>query len=118
MWVWAAVEKTYEVNRFAFRGSKYQGDPEGLAQWFYATVDAQADNLTITIHGDFHETFPNPEHLTVEYKWDGGDLGRLHMSVGQDGHFYDQRAAGAGKRRRKKPKRKRNKKRRTRTKKR
>tara|TARA_B100000749_G_C18084208_1_gene324981 strand:+ start:39 stop:410 length:372 start_codon:yes stop_codon:yes gene_type:complete len=116
--VYLPVEKRFKVTRSKFRGTKYTGPTEGLAQWYYINVDPNADNITINIYGGFHETFPNPMHLSVEYESSGSTSPRYHMSVDQYGNLYAQPIAGAEKRKREKPKRKRNNKRRTRTKKR
>jgi len=107
--VYLPVEKKFKVTRSKFRGTKYTGPTEGLAQWYYINVDPNADNITINIYGGFHETFPNPMHLSVEYESSGSTSPKYHMSVDQYGNLYAQRAAGAEKRKRKKPKRKRKK---------
>lgn len=120
--IYLPVEKKFKVTRSKFRGTKYTGPTEGLAQWYYINVDPNADNITINIYGDFHQTYPNPMHLSVEYESSGSTSPKYHMSIDQYGNFYDQQLGLAFKKRlkkkpKKKPKRKRNNKRRTRTKK-
>lgn len=112
-----AVQKTYKASMIRTKGRTYgeeKGSIDGLAQWYYRYVNPQTEDLTIEIHGDFHTTYPNQEHLSVEYVADGRRSGKMHMSLNEYGHFFQQPFAGA----KKKPKRKRRKKRRTNPKKR
>lgn len=82
--------KTYNVIRKSFRGQIYYGDVERIADWFYQTVDNQPDHITIIIYGGIHQTFPNPQHLTVEFTYDDFTTGRLHMSIDDYGYWYQQ----------------------------
>lgn len=82
--------KTYNVIRKSFRGQIYRGNVERIADWFYQTVDNKTNNITLILHGGIHQTFPNPQHLTVEFKYDGSTTGRLHMSVDDYGYWYQQ----------------------------
>ena len=102
------VNKNYKVNRISTFGKTYNGDCEGLAQWYYANINQYSDNLIINIYGDFHQTFPNPYHLTVDYDNDGETTGKLHMSIDHNGYFSKLNIS-AGKNKRKKKKGKKNK---------
>ena len=91
-------KKTYNVIRKKFNGESYRGDVSGIANWFYNAIDNRPDNITITIDGNFHTTFPNPPHLTTEITYDGNSSGRLHMSLDQNGYWYQQILPSGGKR--------------------
>tara|TARA_A100001015_G_C14475835_1_gene513580 strand:+ start:97 stop:462 length:366 start_codon:yes stop_codon:yes gene_type:complete len=85
-------EKTFKVDRKTFKGTKYQGninDCSLLASWYYNNVNIYAKNLIINIYGDYHTTFPNPPHLTVEFVDGTNNTGRLHMSWNGN-QFYQQ----------------------------
>jgi len=85
-------EKTFKVDRKTFKGTKYMGninDCSLLASWYYNNINIYAKDLIINIYGDYHTTFPNPTHLTVEFVDGTNNTGRLHMSW--DGNqFYQQ----------------------------
>lgn len=84
-------EKTYRVHRHKFRGRLYEGNCDGLAQWYYTYANPNTDNLTVHIFGDIHQTFPNPFHLSVEYEEENGTkTNRYHMSSDGYGNFYKQ----------------------------
>jgi len=85
-------EKTFTVNRINVRNEKYMGninDCSLLALWYYNNKNIYSKNLIINIHGDYHETFPNPPHLTVEFLDDKNTTGKLHMSWNGE-NFYQQ----------------------------
>ena len=87
-------EKTFKVDRKTFKGTKYMGninDCSLLASWYYNNKNVYAKDLIINIYGDYHVTFPNPPHLTVEFKNGNDDpgTGRLHMSWNGN-QFYQQ----------------------------
>ena len=100
------VERKYIVNRLEKFGKIYNDTCEGLAQWYYANINQNADNLIINVHGDFHQTYPNPYHLTVEYENEGESTGKLHMSIDHNGYFYKQHIRGASKKKKSKKKNK------------
>ena len=84
-------KKTYRVQRHKFRGKLYEGNCDGLAQWYYTHVNPTTDNLHIHVFGDVHQTFPNPYHLSVEYEEEtGAKTERYHMSSDGYGNFYKQ----------------------------
>jgi len=82
--------KKYAVKRIPFRNTLYEGNTEWLAQWFYNNMDVHADNILIEIKGDFHQTFPNPPHLSVRFKYNDLWTAVYHMSVDQNGFIYAQ----------------------------
>ena len=87
-------EKTFKVDRKTFKGTKYMGniyDCSLLATWYYNNKNIYAEDLIINIYGGYHTTFPNPPHLTVEFKNGNDDpgTGRLHMSWDST-QFYQQ----------------------------
>ena len=84
------VNKTYNVVREKIINKIYLGDVSGIALWFYQTQNIHVDNIKIIIYGDFHNTFPNPQHLTVEITYPGYRSGRLHMSIDEYGNWYQQ----------------------------
>lgn len=85
----SSVDKTYTVQRRSVKNSSYSGDISGIAFWFY-TQNVDVDNINIIIEGDFHSTYPNPPHLTVEINYDGITTGKLHMSLDASGYWYQQ----------------------------
>ena len=84
------ISKTYSVVRKLVKNELYTGDVTGIAQWFYQNIDINANNILITIFGNFHSTYPNPEHLTVEITYSGYASGKIHMSIDQGGNWYKQ----------------------------
>ena len=103
--VYVPTTKHFKVNRINFRGSKYTGDCSGLAYWYYMNVNVHCNDLIIYIHGDFHVTYPNPQHITVEFESGGIRTQKYHMSVDINGMFYAQNLMGAKKKKRTKKKR-------------
>ena len=101
--VYVPVTKDYKVNRLTIRNVKYTGDCSGLAYWYY-TNNPNSNNIIIHIHGGFHQTYPNPEHITVEYEDNGMKTMKYHMSIGLDGFFYHQALGGVKKKKSKKKK--------------
>tara|TARA_Y100000389_G_C17466198_1_gene525810 strand:+ start:2394 stop:2774 length:381 start_codon:yes stop_codon:yes gene_type:complete len=85
----SSVDKTYTVQRRSAKNSSYSGDITGIALWFYSQ-NVDVDNINIIIDGDFHSTYPNPPHLTVEINYDGLTTGKLHMSLNENGYWYPQ----------------------------
>ena len=85
------VLKNYSISRLKFRDqSIYKENVDWLAHWFYTNMDAYTDNILIEITGDFHQTFPNPPHLSVRFKSNGYWSPMYHMSVDQNGFIYAQ----------------------------
>ena len=84
------INKTYNVVREKIQNKIYLGDVSGLALWFYQTQNIHVDNIKIIIYGDFHNIFPNPQHLTVEITYPGYTTGKLHMSIDEYGNWYQQ----------------------------
>ena len=82
--------KKYTVERIPFRNTMYEGNTEWLAQWFYNNMDIHVDNILIEIKGDFHQTFPNPPHLSVRFKYNDLWTAVYHISVDPNGFIYAQ----------------------------
>ncbi len=95
--IYVPTTKYFKVDRLTIRGSKYTGDCINLAQWYYMNINVFCDDLIIYIHGDFHTTYPNPEHITVEFEDGGTRSQRYHMSTDPNGFFYNQNLMGAKK---------------------
>ena len=95
-------EKTFKVDRKNVRGTKYRGninDCSLLASWYYNNVNIYAKNLIINIYGDYHTTFPNPPHLSIEFVDGRNNTGRLHMSW--DGNQFYQQSLSFGRKKKK-----------------
>ena len=58
-------------------------------------VNVHCNDLIIYIHGDFHTTYPNPKHITVEFESGGVRSQKYHMSLDINGMFYAQNLMGA-----------------------
>jgi hypothetical protein len=82
--------KKYTVKRIPFRNTMYGDSVDWLAQWFYNNMDIYADNIMIEIKGDFHQTFPNPPHLSVRFKSNDLWTAMYHMSIDPNGFIYAQ----------------------------
>ena len=83
--------KTFRVRRVVVQNQRYTGrDVDRLALWYYLNVNPNADNLIIFIHGNWHQTYPQPLHITVEYDNNGQRSRRYHMVKYPDGNFYPQ----------------------------
>ena len=86
---------TWTLTRNTFRGTTYEGNANGLVGWYYANLmpwvhPTPTHKLEIVINGGFHQTFPNPEHLSVTYIYDGVSSPVYHMSINDRGNFYAQ----------------------------
>ena len=90
------VNKTYTVEKKKIKNTIYPGDISGIAFWFYSH-NIEVDNINIIIYGDFHITYPNPPHLSVEITYPGYNTGKLHMSIDANGYWYQQQIYSAGK---------------------
>uniref|UniRef100_A0A6C0C6N2 Uncharacterized protein n=1 Tax=viral metagenome TaxID=1070528 RepID=A0A6C0C6N2_9ZZZZ len=83
--------KTFRVRRVVVQDLSYTGDDvDRLALWYYLNINPDAENLIIFIHGDWHQTYPQPFHITVEYDNDGQRSRRYHMIKYPDGNFHPQ----------------------------
>ena len=86
------VEKKYNIIKTKFKNSIYNGDTNWIAYWFYTQYDPNADNITIKINGDFHQTYPNPQHLSIEIINPGNDLSNKYktplMHISKDDNNY------------------------------
>ena len=92
------VTKNYDVKITKFKGSIYEGDTNWIAEWFYTQYEPFADNIIFHIRGDFHETYPNPPHLSIKIEYPNKIVSTwLHMSVDEYGKGYIQNLPIAGK---------------------
>ena len=83
--------KKYYVSRIPFRDkSIYNGDVEWVANWFYNNIEIHTDNILIEITGDFHQTFPNPPHLSIRFNYNKSWTPMYHISVDPNGFIYAQ----------------------------
>ena len=83
--------KNYYVTRIPFRDkSIYNGDVEWVANWFYNNIEIHTDNILIEITGDFHQTFPNPPHLSIRFNYNKSWTPMYHISVDPNGFIYAQ----------------------------
>ena len=91
------VTKNYDVKITKFKGTIYSNDTEWIAEWFYTQYQPYTDNVTFHIRGDFHTTYPNPPHLSVEIEYPDKTLsGWLHLSMDEYGKGYVQNLDIAG----------------------
>ena len=73
--------RTYKVSRIEIQDEKYvETDVDKLALWYYINVNPNAKKLIIFIHGNWHQTLPQPPHITVEYDNEGTRSRKYHMS--------------------------------------
>ena len=84
------VYKNYTVKRIPFRNNIYKDNVDWLAQWFYNNIENNTDNILIEIKGNFHQTYPNPPHLSVRFKYNDFWTAMYHMSIDQNGYVYAQ----------------------------
>ena len=84
------IKKTYNINRITIKqyNSKYVGDTLWIAHWFYTQIDPYADNVTFEILGGFHQTYPQPEHLSIRVLYPDGQITPImHVEYNKDtGH--------------------------------
>ena len=101
------ITKNYDVKITKFKGTEYKGNTEWIAEWYYTQYQPFADNVIFHIRGDFHETYPNPPHLSVKIEYpDGSVTGWLHLSIDEYSNGYLQNLPIAGQKRRSIKKRK------------
>lgn len=94
------ITKNYDINITKFKGTIYEGDTNWIAEWFYTQYEPFADNVLFHIRGDFHETYPNPPHLSIKIEYDNKmETPWLHLSMDEYGKGYIQNLAIAGKKR-------------------
>ena len=85
------IEKTYNINIIKYKNTEYKDNTDWIPYWFYTSYDPEIDNVTFEIRGDFHETYPNPAHLSVRIIYpDKSDTGWLHISKDDLGYGYIQ----------------------------
>ena len=83
------VSKTYSYEILSKLNSEYSGPIEWIPFWFYTQYDPNADNAHFVIHGDFHSTYPNEPHLSINViNPNGQETGMLHVSLDTDGFGY------------------------------
>jgi hypothetical protein len=83
------VSKTYSYEILNKFNSQYSGPIEWIPFWFYTQYDPNADNAHFVIHGDFHSTYPNEPHLSINVILsDGFETGMLHVSQDPNGFGY------------------------------
>ena len=83
------VSKTYSYEILNKFNSEYSGPIEWIPFWFYTQYDPNADNAHFVIHGDFHSTYPNEPHLSMNIILpDGSETGMLHVSQDPNGFGY------------------------------
>ena len=101
------ITKNYDVKITKFKGTEYKGNTQWIAEWYYTQYQPFADNVIFHIRGDFHETYPNPPHLSIKIEYpDGNETGWLHVSLDSYGKGYLQNLPIAGNKRRSIKKRK------------
>jgi hypothetical protein len=77
------IKKNYNIKITPVKqyNSTYSGPVEWIPYWFYTQYDTESDNVTFEILGDFHETFPNPPHLSIKAIYENGNiLPIIHLS--------------------------------------
>jgi hypothetical protein len=86
-----SVTKTYTFEVIETFGTRYTGDMSWIAYWFYTQYDSLTDGVHITVHGDWHQTYPNPYHLSVKITTPSGAYTpMLHISQDEYGYGYMQ----------------------------
>lgn len=86
------IVRHYKIVLTKFQNKTYQDDPSWIAKWFFN--NSLADNVTFEIQGNIHNTFPNPEHLSVRVIYENGYTSEwLHLSKDANGDGYRQQLA-------------------------
>lgn len=86
------IERHYNIILTKFQNKIYQDDPTWIARWFFNNY--LYDNVTFEIRGNMHNTFPNPEHLSVRVIYENGYISEwLHLSKDENGDGYMQQLA-------------------------
>lgn len=101
------VAKNYDIKITKYKGTEYKGDTQWIAEWYYTVYEPFMDNVIFHIRGDFHQTYPNPPHLSIKIEYpDNSFSSWLHLSIDEYGKGYVQNFNIAGKKSRKRKKRK------------
>ena len=104
------VTKNYDIKITKYKGTEYKGDTQWIAEWYYTVYEPFMDNVIFHIRGDFHETYPNPPHLSIKIEYPDNTLSNwLHLSIDKDGKGYIQNFNIAGKKNKSKKRKKRKK---------
>lgn len=83
------IVRHYNIVLTKFQNKIYQDDPTWIAIWFFNNY--LYDNVTFEIQGNMHNTFPNPEHLSVRVIYENGYTSEwLHLSKDENGYGYRQ----------------------------
>lgn len=86
------IVRHYKILLTKFQNKIYHDDPTWIAEWFFN--NSLADNVTFEIQGNMHNTFPNPEHLSVRVIYENGYTSEwLHLSKDANGYGYRQHLA-------------------------
>ena len=83
------IKNYHVVRKSTYQSDPFYGDVGGIASWFYQSYP-QLDDITLTIYGGFHVTYPNPQHISVVISTDTLESGKLHMSIDENGYWYQQ----------------------------
>ena len=104
------VTKNYDIKITKYKGTEYKGETQWIAEWYYTVYEPFMDNVIFHIRGDFHETYPNPPHLSIKIEYPDNTLSNwLHLSIDKDGKGYIQNFNIAGKKNKSKKRKKRKK---------
>ena len=83
------LKKYHVVRTSTYQSEAFYGDVSGIAAWFYQ-IYPSLDNITITIYGGFHVTYPNPPHISLVISNETLESEKLHMSIDENGYWYQQ----------------------------
>jgi hypothetical protein len=84
------IVRHYNIVLTKFQNKIYKDDPTWIAIWFFNN-NIMYDNVTFEIQGNMHNTFPNPEHLSVRVIYENGYTSEwLHLSKDENGDGYMQ----------------------------
>lgn len=90
------IVRHYKIIYTKFQNKIYHDDPTWIAEWFFN--NSLTDNVTFEIQGTMHNTFPNPEHLSVRVIYENGFTSEwLHLSKDAYGNGYRQHLATGNK---------------------
>ena len=90
------ILRHYKIIYTKFQNKIYHDDPTWIAEWFFN--NSLTDNVTFEIQGNMHNTFPNPEHLSVRVIYENGYTSEwLHLSKDAHGNGYRQHLATGNK---------------------
>ena len=83
------IQKSYIIRRKMVKGDIYDDNAMWLVNWWFYH-NPWSSEVTISIHGSWHQTYPNPPHLSVEFISAGKSSGILHISINAAGNIYVQ----------------------------